>query len=233
MIPKPITLLVGIPNLAERLERKTMPEPMSGCWLWTGALFQNKYAQINLNGRTWYASRVVWFSEYGLFDENLDVLHKCDNPFCVNPRHLFLGTHADNMRDRDSKNRGVTPRLRGEQSPNAKLCDADIPELFKLRRQGLTYRQIGIKFDISVAAVCDIFKNRHWRHVQIPDSERVLLTDKRSWTAKLTDSQVREVYAMKMSGFTQRQIAATFRVAPTVINGIFKGRQYRHVKVDG
>ena len=176
MIPKPITLLVGIPNLAKRLEQKTIPEPMSGCWLWTGALISGSRAKSSrpalrlTHGRwqssKWNATRIAYFVEYGLFDDALHVCHHCDNELCVNPRHLFLGTQLDNIRDRHNKGRTVLPwLLPGQRHPNAKLTDADVRTICQLLRLGVTQRAIAKQFAIQQGSISAIARGKTWRHI--------------------------------------------------------------------
>ncbi len=83
------------------------------CWEWTGAIDDN-YGVAWRNGKKTGAHRAAYEMEYGLIPEGMQVLHRCDNPPCVRPDHLFLGTHADNMADRSSKNRQSTGSVHGE-----------------------------------------------------------------------------------------------------------------------
>lgn len=75
------------------------------CWLWTGATNEHGYGKLSANGSWRLAHRVSWNLSNGEIPDNLQVLHRCDTPACVNPAHLFLGTHADNMRDMKQKGR--------------------------------------------------------------------------------------------------------------------------------
>lgn len=75
------------------------------CWEWLASRNNCGYGQIGVNSRPVIASRVSWEIHHGLIPDDLWVLHKCDNPPCVNPKHLFLGTHQDNMDDMDRKGR--------------------------------------------------------------------------------------------------------------------------------
>lgn len=84
-----------------------IPEPNTGCWLWMGALNDKGYGntkcrEINENR----AHRISYYLHFGLFDKTLCVLHKCDQPSCVNPEHLFLGTKKDNSDDKGKKKEG-------------------------------------------------------------------------------------------------------------------------------
>jgi hypothetical protein len=95
-------------SLLERFEAKIQPEPNSGCWLWDSSLTGGGYGTIGLGTRAQgkeLAHRVSWELFRGEIADGLWVLHKCDVRCCVNPDHLFLGTHSDNMRDCVAKNR--------------------------------------------------------------------------------------------------------------------------------
>lgn len=92
-----------------RFEAKYIPEPNSGCWLWLGPVKIGRrqgYGQFTLEGKTVGAHRAAWRLFRGTIPDGLFVCHKCDVRTCVNPDHLFLGTHVDNMVDMESKGRG-------------------------------------------------------------------------------------------------------------------------------
>ena len=82
-----------------------IPNDPKGCWEWTGNKSSTGYGIILFNGKHVGAHRVMWKVTYGEIEKNLCVCHHCDNPSCVNPKHLFLGTHQDNMKDCVNKKR--------------------------------------------------------------------------------------------------------------------------------
>ncbi len=92
-------------TLSERFHSKYIPEPNSGCWLWTAAMVGYEYGGLWVNGKTDRAHRVSWKLYYGDIPNGLQVCHKCDTPLCVNPEHLFIGTHKENMHDALRKGR--------------------------------------------------------------------------------------------------------------------------------
>jgi hypothetical protein len=89
--------------LPKRMASKTRRGGDDECWQWTGSGDGKGYGKINIDGRMVHAHRVAWQLANGPIPDGLHVLHTCDNRGCVNVRHLWLGTHQDNMRDRDHK----------------------------------------------------------------------------------------------------------------------------------
>lgn len=86
------------------------------CWLWIGGVDRTKYGRIYVDGKVTGAHRAAWAVTFGPIPDGMHVLHKCDNSRCVNPRHLFLGTHRDNMRDMIAKGRAGLRRGPGIQT---------------------------------------------------------------------------------------------------------------------
>lgn len=128
-----------------------------GCWEWRGNRDSKNYGRLIFQHERIFAHR---FS-YGLHVSdpgNLCVLHKCDNPPCVNPAHLFLGTKADNNRDRKAK----TNYAVGVNNPRAKLTQDRADEIRRLRREGWKYEALSQMFSISKANISYIVNGRYW-----------------------------------------------------------------------
>ena len=132
------------------------------CLEWTGCHNGTGYGIIGHHGRNTLAHRVAWEIEHGEIPEKLFVLHRCDNPPCVRPDHLFLGNQFDNMRDAVAKGR---MRRKGEENRQAKLKEADVRSIFRLRSDGLKHKAIASKVGISQTQVCDILAGRKWAHM--------------------------------------------------------------------
>lgn len=138
----------------ERFETKFRVNPQNGCWEWTTTFFSNGYALFYwgvINGKevTRKGSRVAWELYRGPIPDDLHVLHTCDNKKCVNPDHLFLGTHQDNMDDKRHKGRQHT----GEQLYNFKRTQELTARVVKLRSQGMKISQIRQELGIGNTTV--------------------------------------------------------------------------------
>lgn len=121
-------------------------------------------------GRFWIGSRRILAHRFsyehyvGDIPDGLCVLHKCDNPACVNIEHLFLGTHQENMTDRDKKGRFVT--LRGSQNGSSILNEDDVREIRQKIKSGATDCTLGKEYGVTAENISHIRKNKTWRHVE-------------------------------------------------------------------
>jgi hypothetical protein len=138
------------------------------CWLWTGARGRKGYGQFYVEpGKApAKAHRFAWEQANGPIPDGLHVLHGCDNPPCVNPACLFLGTNADNQADMRSKGRGSTPpHRRGAAHWNAKLDEAAVRRARERHATGETNESIALALGVSRDCIRDIVKRRSWRHI--------------------------------------------------------------------
>lgn len=164
-------------EIPKRFASKWTPEPNTGCWLWFGTTVGGPrvkvlYGQFWIGDRQYQAHRVSYDLHVGRIPDGLCVLHRCDNPACVNPDHLFLGTQADNVHDMHSKGRlgNSAPKnpAAGERSPRALLNDlavVDIRARFKPRGMGGNARTLAFEYGVSVDLIHKVVARKCWRHI--------------------------------------------------------------------
>jgi hypothetical protein len=130
-----------------------------GCFIWLKGKDRDGYGRAWFNKSTLPAHRVSYYLYYKVWPGDKLVCHSCDNPSCVNPNHMFLGTHRDNHKDRGRK--GRTAKL--DNHGRAKLNVEKAKEIRKLYSAGYTQRELGDMFNVSNAAVHSIVNNKTWR----------------------------------------------------------------------
>ena len=136
-----------------------------GCMEWPGAKTYAGYGIVRVGSRssgtyrTVLAHRMAYLLRHGDISDGAIVCHKCDNPKCCNPDHLFLGTHKDNMDDMDKKGRRVVVHVPGELNPNSRITTEDVTAI---RNSDLSCRKLAEQFDISKTQVSRIKRNLAW-----------------------------------------------------------------------
>lgn len=147
---------------ARKLDRFSRRSSTTDCIEWVGGKDWDGYGMVRLFGRQYRAHRLAWMvASRSEIDPGLVVRHTCDNPPCVNPLHLLIGTVADNNRDREL--RGRSSDRRGEKCPTAKLS---WPEIHVIRRRvqiGDSHSVIALDFGVSRKAVSKIARYETWR----------------------------------------------------------------------
>ncbi|MBX5089355.1 HNH endonuclease [Rhizobium lentis] len=152
---------------SDRLFDKVMPEPNSGCWLWLGGVSDKRYGKFRWSeGVTALAHRASWIVHKGEIPTGLLVCHKCDNGFCVNPDHLFLGTAKDNSDDKLRKGRDT--HAFGESHGRSRLNDCHVKAILSGLDDGRTYQSLADEYGVARRTIRDIKTGRNWRHLSHP-----------------------------------------------------------------
>ena len=131
----------------------------NGCIEWVGASCRG-YGSITLHGEKYKTHRVMYEEMFGDIPRGLFVCHTCDNPSCVNPEHLFLGSQLDNMRDMIAK--GRQPDRSGENNPRSKLSKEDVLLIRRLAEEGTPRQKLSVMFDIGETQTRNIINKKQW-----------------------------------------------------------------------
>lgn len=156
----------NLPALQSRLDERT--RKTKTCWLWIGAKASGGYGSFSLKvDRYLYfmlnAHVMAWILANDAIPD-LHVLHTCDNRLCVNPKHLWLGTHAENMADKMEKGR----HPRGSQFGHAKLDEEDVRVILEERKAGVTQRTLAELYGVTAQTISGIDRGLTWKHVPRP-----------------------------------------------------------------
>lgn len=141
------------------------------CWIWTGLTTREGYGLAYLHGRHYRAHRVADELTNGPIPDGVVICHRCDNPACVHPEHLFRGTQADNLDDMRAK--GRDRYAYGEDASNVKLTGQQVDAIREMRSSGKLHREIAEAFGVSTATVGRILAGRSWQHRPVKQAAEV------------------------------------------------------------
>lgn len=149
--------------IAERIKLNTEPDLETGCWIWQKGKDKQGYGQFSIRNKNYRAHRVSFMEYIGPIPKGMQVLHTCDNPSCVNPAHLFLGTNDDNMADMVQKDR----QIKGENKENSKLTEGQVREIKKRLLGTETVSDIARDYPVDRKVVSRIKAGTAWAHIKI------------------------------------------------------------------
>ncbi len=138
------------------------------CWLWTAGLFSTGYGAFSINGNNVGAHKYSYELHNSKVAEGLVVRHTCDNPPCVNPNHLLIGTPKDNTRDMIERGRhkfNANGGPKGQEHGRAKLTEDDVREIRIFREFGFTYRELGEMYGVHLSMIAYILSKKNWSHI--------------------------------------------------------------------
>lgn len=154
-----------------RFKEKVEINPDTGCWEWIGYTDKGGYGRFRIgssrNGdrNMATASRLSYEHHIGPIPDGMCVCHSCDNPACVNPDHLWLGTYQDNMDDMVAKGRWKSHGFKGEQCPRAKLTEKDVLKIRKLVKS-MSNKQVAKMFGVHHSTISLIKLGKNWKHLE-------------------------------------------------------------------
>lgn len=204
---------------------------LGACWTWTGVVDASGYARY---GKKQKAHRLSWEIHFGPIPRGTGyhgvcVCHRCDNRRCVNPGHLFLGTHADNIEDMDRKGRRA--HARGSLNPFSKLSEDDVAAIRQKYAPGVTtHEELAREFGVTKAAIGYVLRLGSWSHVSGAPMRPGTLRGKQAGNAKLSESDVLAIRrAYDAGGVTQAQLARQYGIGTAQMNRIVRSLRWAHV----
>ena len=213
-----------------------------GCREWMGSKRPQGYGRLKVGGKDVPAHRLAYFLEYGECPLTLFVCHRCDNPICVEPTHLFLGTSLDNNRDMIAKGRAYYPSgddhhakrnpgrmQKGEARWNSKLKETDI---LAIRADKRILREIAADYGVGQPTIHKIKHGKAWSQIPVSAHETAIRTRRGedNGHAKLSEQKVIEIRARYAAGGVLiRALALEFGVTETSVSGAIHRKTWKHV----
>lgn len=147
-------------TLKEIFESKFIRGNDNECWDWKGYL-QKGYGHIRYKSKKYTASRLSYELYVGSLDSKMSICHTCHRPICVNPNHLYLGTHQENMQDMVVSNRAA----KGENHSQSKLTESKTKYIKLELTNGQSVTELAKKYNVSKGTISMIKNNKIWRHI--------------------------------------------------------------------
>lgn len=157
-------------DLPERFYSKVACGAPNHCWMWTDHADSKGYGLLSVDGKVVKAHRIAWMLAFGGIPTGLQVCHACDNPGCVNPNHLLLGTSRANTMDKVKKGRqsrcGPNNPAKGDFHGMAVLAEPDVRNIIAGRNNwGFSYMELAKQYGVSKGTIASIFQGRNWKHI--------------------------------------------------------------------
>lgn len=199
----------------------------NGCWNWQKLLSPTGYALIGHEGFTWRGHRLTYTLFRGPIPEGLQACHRCDNPKCINPAHIFLGTTKDNLVDAAKKNRTA----HSERNSKAKLTSEQVVEICQRYENGERVRDLVAVFGVSKSMVYYVLGGEYWTRTErkIPKPRKTGTPGTMSPKAKLNDEKVRAIRMLRGQNDRLRELAIEYGVRFDTLVHIACGRGWSHV----
>lgn len=148
-------------SISERIWSKVKIGSENVCWPWAGSI-RGRYGRISYKDASLNVTRVIYFLSHGEIPNDKVVRHTCDNPICCNPTHLLIGTHADNVADRQSRGRTNAPK--GSKNGQSKLTEHDVLKI-RILCKTKSQRSVARIYKVNQSIISDIILKKSWKHV--------------------------------------------------------------------
>lgn len=218
--------------LVERFEAKFEKGPETECWPWLASHNGAGYGMIwdQERGRKVLATRVSYELYKGPIPDGGLILHSCDNPICVNPNHLRVGSYKDNVTDMDVRGRRVPVSMKGDGNPGAVLKAAEVTSLLKDYVDGVPRKTIASRYGISEYSLSDYTDGKSWVHLHGKDGCPTLeqLTAAKR-TTPVTEEIARNVWRLHFAGKSVTEIAQLTKQSIDSVSSLVQGRTWRHL----
>ena len=199
------------------------------CWPWKSGLYWDGYGQFGIGKKKVRAHRVSYIINIGEIPESLFVLHKCDNPSCVNPKHLWIGTQLDNMQDMKNKGRSTYG-----DTANSKLSEEEVLCILKMASDtDMTDKQIADIYGVDRITINDILTGRRWEYLGVRKTFKGRRRKgEKHRGAKITDKEALDIYRLRENeDLTARIVAEMYGVSVDVIYSIWLARKWKHLGI--
>lgn len=148
-----------------RFRKHHISGPSTACWEWQAGLNKDGYGRFKVRNHDELAHRVSYTIHHGPIPNYRLVCHSCDNPGCVNPKHLWLGSCGDNTQDMMRKGRHRCAGAAGDSNPRAVLSEDEALQIIDLIMQGLNNKQIAARFGVAHSTISCIRRGKSWKHI--------------------------------------------------------------------
>lgn len=182
--------------------------PSTGCWEWNGSMTKDNYGTIWIHPRSIRVHRLMWELTMGKIPNRRVVCHKCDNPPCINPDHLFLGTPSDNMKDCARKGRGGN-----------KLLPADVNEIIDLYNHGFSNKEISIMYSIHPSNISNMVNGDLWSDFI---NGRINKRKSNRGRKRVNDDKISKIIELYHLGVVHRDIAKRLKIGKSSIARMLK-----------
>ena len=181
------------------------------------------YIILNRNGKRISAHRYSYEKNYGSIPKGKMILHHCDNKICINPKHLYLGDHSQNMKDMVTRNR----QAYGSQSSQSYLTTKEVLQIRNLCHDGISDHEIADRFNIPFLLVNRIVTGRTWKY-----TEGYIDNRGRNFHGKLREENIKEIRQYLKQKISCREIAIKYGVSRSTIQDIKSGKTWNLLKAN-